>query len=164
MFTNYQRVCQPDLILVQFIADVKRRFGSLRILTHWGRVTHICVSKLTIIDSVNGLSPDRRQAIIWTDSEMLLIGPLGTNFNEILSKIPAFSFKKMHLKMSPAKWRTFWPRGDELNALILEVELQDRPKHVTHHYVREALHLYAFFVCKLDRISCDIDAYLPHEL
>ena len=35
-------------------------------LTHWGRVTHICVNKLTIIDSDNGLSPSRRQAIIWT--------------------------------------------------------------------------------------------------
>ena len=33
-------------------------------LTHCGRVTHICVSKLTIIDSDNGLSPGRRQAII----------------------------------------------------------------------------------------------------
>ena len=27
--------------------------------THWGRVTHICVSELTIIGSVNGLSPGR---------------------------------------------------------------------------------------------------------
>ena len=35
------------------------------ILTHWGRVTHICVSKLTIIGSDNGLSPWPRQAIIW---------------------------------------------------------------------------------------------------
>ena len=33
-------------------------------LTHWGRVTHICVGKLTIIGSDNGLSPERRQAII----------------------------------------------------------------------------------------------------
>ena len=33
-------------------------------LTHWGRVTHICVSNLTIIGSDNGLSPERRQAII----------------------------------------------------------------------------------------------------
>ena len=33
-------------------------------LTHWGRVTHICVGKLTIIGSDNGLSPARRQAII----------------------------------------------------------------------------------------------------
>ena len=28
--------------------------------THWGRATHICVSKLTIIVSDNGLSPGRR--------------------------------------------------------------------------------------------------------
>ena len=35
-------------------------------LTNWGRVTHTCVSKLTIIDSDNGMSPGRRQAIIWT--------------------------------------------------------------------------------------------------
>ena len=52
--------------------------------THWGRVTHICVGKLTIIGSDNGLSPGRRQAKIWTNAEILLIGPLGTNFSEIL--------------------------------------------------------------------------------
>ena len=33
-------------------------------LTHWGQVIHIRVSKLTIIGSDDGLSPDRRQAII----------------------------------------------------------------------------------------------------
>ena len=38
-------------------------------LTHWGRVTHMCVNKLTIIDSDNGLSPGRRQAIIWTNDD-----------------------------------------------------------------------------------------------
>ena len=76
-------------------------------LTHWGRVTHICVGKLTIIDSDNGLSPGRRQAIIRTNAGILLIGPLGTNFNEILISIQTFSFKKMHLKMSSAKWRAF---------------------------------------------------------
>ena len=72
-------------------------------LTHWGRVTHICVSKLTIIGSNNGLSPDRRQAIIWTNAEILFIGPLGTNFNEILIEIHTFLFKKMHLKISSGK-------------------------------------------------------------
>ena len=76
-------------------------------LTHWGRVTHICVSKLTIIGSDNGLAPDRRQAIIWTNAGMLLIRTLGTNFSEILSEIRAFSFKKMHLKMSSGNWRSF---------------------------------------------------------
>ena len=76
-------------------------------LTHWGRVTHICVGNLTIIGPDNGLSPDRRQAIIWTNAGILLIGPWGTNFGEILIGIQTFSFKKMHLKMSSAKWRPF---------------------------------------------------------
>ena len=52
---------------------------------------HICVSKLTIIGSDNGLSPRRRQAIIWTNAGILLIGPLGTNFSEILIEIHTFS-------------------------------------------------------------------------
>ena len=76
---------------------------SYGLLTHWGRVTHICVSKLTIIASDNGLSPGRRQAIIWTNDGILLIGTLGTNFNEILIEIHTFSFKKMYLKMSSGK-------------------------------------------------------------
>ena len=77
------------------------------ILTHWGRVTHTCVRKLTINGSDNGLSPCRRQAIISTSAGLLLIGPLGTNFSEISIGIQIFSFKKMHLKMSSAKWRPF---------------------------------------------------------
>ena len=80
---------------------------SLFLLTHWGWATYICVGKLTIIGSDNGLSPGRRQAIIWTIAGILLIGPLGTNFSEILIGIQTFSFKKMNLKMSSAKWRPF---------------------------------------------------------
>ena len=76
-------------------------------LTHWGRVTHICVGNLTIIGSDNGLSPGRRQAIIRINAEILLIGPWGTNFSEMLIGIHTFSFKKIHLKMSSAKWRPF---------------------------------------------------------
>ena len=53
-------------------------------LTHWGRVTHICVGKLSITGSYIGLSPGQRQAIIWTSAGILLNGPLGTNFSEIL--------------------------------------------------------------------------------
>ena len=58
-------------------------------LAHWGRVTHICVSKLTIIAGI------------------LLIRPLGTNVNEMLIEILKFSFMKMRLKVSSAKWRPF---------------------------------------------------------
>ena len=66
---------------------------SITTLTHWGRATHICVGKLTIIGSDNGLSPGRRQAIIWTNAGILLIGTLGTNFSEILIGIKTFSFR-----------------------------------------------------------------------
>ena len=78
-----------------------------RTLTHWGWVMHICIVKLTIIGSNNGLAPEWRQAIIWTNARILLIGPLGTNFSEILIGIQTFTFNKMHLKMSSAKWHPF---------------------------------------------------------
>ena len=94
---DYPNVYKGSLLLIE----------SPSALTHWSRVTHICVSNIAIIGSDNGLSPGRRQAIIWTNAGILLIGPLGTNFNEILIKIYAFSFKKMHLKMSSGKRRPF---------------------------------------------------------
>ena len=47
---------------------------------------HIYVSKLTIISSDNGLSPGRRQAAIWTNAAMSLIGPSGTNVSHIFIK------------------------------------------------------------------------------
>ena len=90
-------------------------------LTHWGRVTHICVSKQTIIGSYNGLSPGRRQAIIWTNAGILLIGPLGTNFSEISIGIQTFSFKKIHLKMSSAKWCPFCLGLNVLKVMLLLV-------------------------------------------
>ena len=43
-------------------------------LTHWGQVTHLYVSNITIIDSDNGLSPGCRQANIWTNAGMQLVG------------------------------------------------------------------------------------------
>ena len=76
------------------------------VLTHWGRVTHICVGKSTIIASDNGLSPGWRQLIFWISLGLLFIGPMGTNFSDILIDISTFSFEKMHLKMSSEKW---WP-------------------------------------------------------
>ena len=67
-------------------------------ITHWGRVTHICV-----ISSDNGLSHGGRQAFIRTKAGILLIGPLGTNFRENLIAIQTFSLKKIRLKMPSAK-------------------------------------------------------------
>ena len=70
-------------------------------------MTDICISKLTIIGSDNGLLRGQRQAIIRTNAGIFLIGPLGTNFSEILIEIHIFSFNKMHLKMSYAKCPSF---------------------------------------------------------
>ena len=66
------------------------------------------------IGSGNVLSPIQLQAITWTNAHLLSIGSLRTNFSEIQIEIQSFSFKKMHLKMSSAKWRPFCPGGDEL--------------------------------------------------
>ena len=53
-------------------------------LPHWSRVTHIYISELSIICSDNGFSPGRRLSIIWTNAGILLIGPMGANFREII--------------------------------------------------------------------------------
>ena len=76
---------------------------AINSLSHWCRVPHICISKLPTIGSNNGLSPDRCEAIILTHAGILLIGPLGMNFSEILIEVNTFSLKKMHLKISSAK-------------------------------------------------------------
>ena len=67
-------------------------------------MTQICVNQLTIIGSDNGSSPGQRQAIIWINAGVVLIGPLGANFSETLIEIHRFLFKKMHLEMSGEKW------------------------------------------------------------
>ena len=90
-------------------------------LLNWGRVTHICVSKLTIIGSDNGLSPGRRQAIIWTNAGILLIRTLGTYFSEILGEINSFSLKKMHSKMSYVGGRLFSIGLNELSYVFILV-------------------------------------------
>ena len=74
--------------------------------------------KISWNSSDNGLSPGRHQAIIWTNDGILLIRTLGTNFSEILIQIQIFSFKKMLLKTSSAKWR---PSCLGLNVLNISI-------------------------------------------
>ena len=63
------------------------------VLTHFPLLPHIYASVNWVsIGSDNGLSPSRRQAITWTNADLLSIGPLGTNFSEIRIKIEIFSF------------------------------------------------------------------------
>ena len=92
----------------------------MHFLTHWGRVTHICVTELTIIGSDNGLSPDRRQAIIWTNAGLLLIGPLWTNFSEILIEIITFSFKENAFESVVCETAAILSRPQCVNLLIHE--------------------------------------------
>ena len=91
----------------------------ISVLTHWGRVTHICVSKLNIIGSDHGLSPGRGQAIIWTNNGTLLIYLLPYIYiyiyiyGSLLGKLMYGQdqihkiYQKMNLKIEFAKWITW---------------------------------------------------------
>ena len=105
---TYCSLVVTRILIIIFYEMVCHILGALsKSLTHWGWVTHICISKLSIIGSDNGLSPGRRQAIIWTNARILLIVPLGINFSEILITIYIFSVKKLPLKMSSGNRRPF---------------------------------------------------------
>ena len=106
-------------------------------LTHWGRVTHICVGNLTIIASDNGLSPGRRQAIIWTSAGILLIGPLGTNFSEISIEIQTFLLKKIRLKMLSAECCPF---RLGLNVLRRTLHKENMPTWLPRPHFNDPLH------------------------
>ena len=85
-------------------------------LTHWGRVAHICLNKLAMNGSDHGLLPDRRQAIIWTNAGIFLIVALITNKLQLKFNRNSYIFlqEKMHLKISSAKWRPCCPGEDKV--------------------------------------------------
>ena len=118
---------------------MKNRYQWVK--THWGRVTHICVSKININASDNGLSPGRRQAIIWTNADLLSIGRLETIFSETLIQSRSFSFKKMHLKMSSVKSHLFCLG---LNVLIKSIGIYGKwPHTVCLNYRMQTLGIYS---------------------
>ena len=122
MLSSTEKIWYVVLKKINCLFDLLTYYVIIHLLclTHWGRVTHICISKLTIIVSDNGLSPGLRHAIIWTNAGILLIRPLETNFSEILIEIHTFSFKKIHLKMSSGKCHPFWLGLNELNKLLYQ--------------------------------------------
>ena len=131
-------------------------------ISHWGRVMHICFSKLTIIGSDNSLLPGRVKAIIWTSAGILLIGPLGTNFSEILIKIKIFSFKKMHWKMS-AKWHPFCISLTVFSGLHARFQLLCLCFHhpVAYSiYIIVKLHLRPKFYWEIDNLNSEV-SYMP---
>ena len=116
--------------------------GTLRIwrlnfttLTHLPQCCIYASVSLVSIGSDNGLPPGRRQAIIWTNADILSIGPQGTYFNEILFEIQIFSFKKMRLNMSSAKWWPFCPGGYELRQHKPMINEPPDPMPVAHNTV-----------------------------
>ena len=99
---SMKMIIKMMIIMTIIITMKKNYFPGYRnfrptYLTHWDRVTHICVSKLIIIGPDNGWSA---QAIIWTNAGILMIWNLRAKFNEISSEIRAFSLRKLHLNMS----------------------------------------------------------------
>ena len=92
-----------------------------RQLTHWDRVKHICVSKLIIIGSDNGLSPEWQcwNIVYWTFGYKNII--------ENLIAIYTFLLKKMHLKMLSGKWRPFC-----LGLNVLNIPMTAWPKLGIH--------------------------------
>ena len=133
-------------------------------LTHWGRVTHICVSEQTIIGPDNGLSPGRRQAIIWTNDGILLIEPLGTNFGEVSIEILLFSFKKMRLKVSSAKWRLF-PLGLKVLKIGLQNIISSHGCHLddNHTFLTEWVSTFRVWNKKKYTVKCRYNA-VQHDM
>ena len=81
-----------------------------------------CKFYFALTQNLKKLSPQISQMLLWyvqsfvaiwwtapshylNHAGILLIGRLGTNLIELLIKIHTFSFKKMHLNLSSAKWR-----------------------------------------------------------
>ena len=113
---NYLSILGLKLIHVSKRATVDIRAITLlsQYLTHWGRVTHICVTKLTIIDSDDGLSPGQFQAIIWTNARIVSIRPLAINLNEILIEmfIHVNALENCVLKMTTILFLPQWVKAD----------------------------------------------------
>ena len=93
MYISRNYLCAGKVV-PRFLFSSEHTYFALKRLTHWGQLTHICIGNLTIICLDNGWSPNRHQAIVLTNAGILSIAPSGTNFNEILIKIQAFSFKQ----------------------------------------------------------------------
>ena len=121
----------------------------------------MCVSKLTTIGSGNGLSPRRRQAIIWTNAGILLIRPLRSKFSEILIKVHMFLFKKMNLNISSAEWRPFCLG---LNVLKRHFEWKNfhmTPKIVSDESARKGFRKWVLFIIFVHRnLHVCIDVYI----
>ena len=84
----------------------------MKISSHHGKRNTLWIIMLCIINSTPLYDTFAERIDISMNGTLdqcwnILIGPLGTNFSEILIEIHTFVFKKIHLKMSYGKWRPF---------------------------------------------------------
>ena len=120
-------------------------------LIHCGQVVYICVSKLTIFGSDNGLLPGQCQAIICTSGGVLLIRPLWTKFNEILWEIHIFSLTEgwftmnLHCDDDIFAWFFFHYTGNFYAFIVrTPVDFGEEEKFILKCCVENCIH---FFLC-----------------
>ena len=153
------------------------RSFTLTTTINWGRMTHICISNLTIFGSDNGLSPGRRQAIIQTTAGILLIGPLGTNCIGFEIKIHIFFLQENIFENFVWKMTTMLSRSGCVNhhaiALIQSllfaiatIAIDDKPaKHMLssnlaksrHKFMKRTLQQYGRALCKISKVLCNCE-------
>ena len=122
-------------------------------LTHWGRLAYM--SRYTnIVGSDNGLSPGRHQANIGNNAVILLIRPLGKN--KFLIEIHTFTFKKMNVEMSSAKW---WPFCLGLNVFNLHTLQRCFVSFVVVSSISSALVDW----CDLSSISLSVASFIVRQ-
>ena len=108
--------------------------------------------------SGNGLLLVRHQIITWTSADLLPVGPLWTDFSEILIRIQHFSFRKVYLTISTAKWRPFCPGRDEFdksNELFFHWILKMRKKM----RLQEVYWKFGCYVVKSSSFSYDLHSF-----
>ena len=100
--------------------------------------------------ALTNLTNGRRQAITWTYVGILFMGPIGTNFSEMLIKIHTFSFKKIHLKMSSGKKAAILSRPPCVNYTCYSCYCDISPRRIQlWHPINKALFSYSSTLCLL---------------
>ena len=121
--------------------SMNRSHVSFLCSAYWGRMTHLCISKLSLHCFKWWLSPDRRQTVIWTNVDLLLIEHVGTNFREVWIRIQHFLLKKINLKVSSARWRPFLYRPRRVSSDLPGDDGEVRER-VTAKYWNDVINLW----------------------
>ena len=103
--------CSTCVTADVLIMKVKRWHGGCLItwcLTHLLLVPHICVSEL---GSGNGLAPNRRQAITWTNAGLFSIGSWEQFSVKLQLEFYHFDSRKCFCNCRLPKWWPFCPQG-----------------------------------------------------